>query len=446
MYTFQDFEKVMNNETDKQAFIQSAISSHKSSDFYKNAWNAREYFEKRNVTIFKYQKWLYKATGEKVEDTISPNHKCSCGYFPWFVIQQNEYLLSNGVNFSEDSTKERLGGAAFDNALKFGGEAALWGGVSFGFFNLDKVQFFNILEFVPLYDEETGALMAGIYFWQIDDTKPMRATLYEIDGYTDYMFNTSDDGKKGVIILADKRPYMLDIAQSEIGGIEILDGKNYPSFPIVPFWGNPEHQSEFIGMQALIDSYDLIFSGYANNIDETSEIFWILSNVDGMDEIDAVNFKELVKRTKVATDNAQPHTIDVPSAARESILEQLRTNMYVKFGAFDTKEIYSGGVTATAIETAYDNLDKKADRYETCVTDFINGLLALIGVEDSPTYQRSTQKNKTEEIENILKCSQYLSQSYITKKILTIMGDIDQYDAVMEELNSAEMMRFQNEQ
>lgn len=444
MYTYQDFEKVINSEFAKQQFILSAIATHKSSDIYKTAWTAKEYFEKRNVTINKYEKWLYKATGEKVKDTISPNHKLSCGYFFWFVIQQNEYLLSNGVNFAKPNTKDLLGGRQFDNDLKLkGGEAALWGGVSFGFFNRDKIHYFNILEFVPLYDEETDALKAGIYFWQIDSTKPLRVTLYEIDGYTDYIFNTDD--KEGVRILTPKRPYNLNVSVSEVGGMEILSGQNYPSFPIVPFWGNPEHQSEFIGMRTLIDAYDLILSGYANTVDEVSEIFWTLSNADGTDEVGAVEFKDMVKRLKVATDGATPHSIDIPVSSRESILEQLRTNMYTKFGAFDTKEIYSGNVTATAIETAYDNLDKKADRYETCVSDFINSILNLANIDDAPIYQRSIQRNKTEELDNILKAAQYLPESYITKKILTIFGDIDQYDIIMQEMTETEAARYEDD-
>lgn len=444
MYTFQDFEKIKDNETEKQAFIKSAIAAHKNSDIYKTAYDAREYFQKRNVTINKYKKWLYKMTGEKVEDKISPNHKLSCGFFFWFVVQQNEYLLSNGVNFSNPNTKAQLGGSQFDNDLKLkGGEAALWGGVSFGFFNKDKIHYFNILEFVPLYDEETGALKAGIYFWQIDETKPLRVTVYEIDGYTDYIFNTDD--KEGVKILTPKRAYNLNVTISEIGGTEILSGQNYPAFPIVPFWGNPEHQSEFIGMRALIDAYDLILSGYANTVDEVSEVFWTLSNADGVDEVDAVQFKDMIKRLKVATDGATPQSIDIPVASRESILEQLRTNMYVKFGAFDTKEIYSGNVTATAIETAYDNLDKKADRYETCVSDFIKGILALIQINDNPTFTRSKTSNKSEEIDTILKAAQYLPDSYVTKKILTVLGDIDSYDEVMAEMTETEAARYENE-
>lgn len=446
LYTYQDFETIKDNEKDKQAFIKSAIAAHKSSDMYKTAWTAREYFEKRNVTINKYEKWLYKATGEKVKDTISPNHKLSCGYFFWFVVQQNEYLLSNGVNFAEPNTKDLLGGAQFDNDLKLkGGEAALWGGVSFGFFNRDKIHYFNILEFVPLYDEETGALKAGIYFWQIDSTKPLRVTLYEIDGYTDYIFNTDD--KEGVRILTPKRAYNLNVSVSEVGGTEILSGQNYPSFPIVPFWGNPEHQSEFVGMRALIDAYDLILSGYANTVDEVSEIFWTLSNADGMDEVDAVQFKDMVKRIKVATDAATPHSIDIPVSSRENLLENLRQNMYVKFGAFDTKEIYSGNITATAIETAYSNLDKKAGRYETCVNDFIKGILFLAQIDDNPTFTISKTTNKSEEIDIVLKAaqSQYLSDSYVTKKLLTILGDIDQYDAVMQEMTETEATRYENE-
>lgn len=42
-------------------------------------------------------------------------------------------------------------------------------------------------EFVPLHDEEDDALKAGIRFCQIAPDKPLRMTLYELDGYTEYI-------------------------------------------------------------------------------------------------------------------------------------------------------------------------------------------------------------------------------------------------------------------
>ena len=44
----------------------------------------------------------------------------------------------------------------------------------------------------PLYDEENGALRAGIRYWQVDETKPLRLTLYEEDGFTEYIKRKDD--------------------------------------------------------------------------------------------------------------------------------------------------------------------------------------------------------------------------------------------------------------
>ena len=73
-------------------------------------------------------------------------------------------------------------------------------------------------------------------------------------------------------MLKEKRNYILHIATSEIDGTEIYDGENYPTFPIIPLWCNQNHQSELIGIREAIDSYDLIKSGFANDLDQASMI------------------------------------------------------------------------------------------------------------------------------------------------------------------------------
>lgn len=61
-------------------------------------------------------------------------------------------------------------------------------------------------EFVPLHDEEDGALKAGIRFCQIAPDKPLRMTLYELDGYTEYIRRKSKD-----IEVKPKRMYKLAV-------------------------------------------------------------------------------------------------------------------------------------------------------------------------------------------------------------------------------------------
>ncbi|MBQ4505265.1 MAG: phage portal protein [Firmicutes bacterium] len=123
----------------------------------------------------KYQKLLYKITGEAVPDIYSANHKIVSNFFNFFITQENQYLLGNGATM-EEKNKKKLG-ADFDIRLQEAGENALIHGVTFCFWDLNRLRVFEVLEFVPIYDEETGALRAGIRFWKIDENKPLRATL-----------------------------------------------------------------------------------------------------------------------------------------------------------------------------------------------------------------------------------------------------------------------------
>jgi hypothetical protein len=81
---------------------------------------------------------------------------------------------------------------------------------------------------------------------------------------------------------------------------------------------------------------------------------------------------------------------------------------------------------------------------ETCVTTFVKELLKLLGVDDDPSYQRDTIVNKQEEIQNVLNAAQHLSEEYVTKKLLTIMGDVDQVDEVIKNMDSENASRMLN--
>ena len=187
MYTYQDLLNVGIDDRKRMDFVLSLIGSHKNSEMYEEAVTAQAYDKRRNVTIMQYQKLLYTISGQSVPDNYSANYKLCSNFFNRFVIQQNQFLLGNGVSLSEEKDKEKLG-EDFDTRLQELGRYAIVDGVSFGFWNYDHLETFRLTEFVPLYDEETGALSAGIRFWQIDKIKPLRATLYEIDGYTEFIW------------------------------------------------------------------------------------------------------------------------------------------------------------------------------------------------------------------------------------------------------------------
>lgn len=418
MKTYQDFlEDAEKSDRDRMEFVLAAINDHKNSDLYQQAKIAREYDEHRNVTIITVQKLLYTLSGKAIPDNYSANYKLRSAFFPIFMRQETQYLLSNGVILKNAENKKRLG-KKFDNQIQDLARSALVGGVAYGFWNLDHLEVFTALEFVPLLDEENGSLRAGIRFWQVAANKPLRATLYEPDGFTQFIRRSG----KEMEILAPKRGYISVEASSEVDGTEILEYQNYPGFPIIPMYGNRARQSELVGQREAIDCYDLIKSGFADTVDDASIIYWTISNAGGMDEIDMARFKETMRRIGVGLVDddgakAEAHTLTIPVEAREALLSRLSDDLYRDFQMLDTTKIQGGQKTATEITAAYQQMDNKVDEFEYCVGDFLYQLFALIGIDDDPTFTRSKIVNQLEQTQMVLLAASYLDDETILSKL-----------------------------
>lgn len=444
MTTYQDLQSIIVKDNIRETvnFVLSAINDHKQSEEYKIALEAEEYNAQRNPTIRKYQKLLYTITGSAIPDNFSANYKITSNFFHFFIVQEVQYLLGNGVSWDRDDTGSKLG-ADFDTRLQELAKNSLCGGSSFGFWNLDHLEVFKITEFVPLYDEEDGALKAGIRFWQIANNKPLRATLYEPDGYSDFIWRIGNEAEQ----IGTKMPYIVRYKVSQADGVRIYDGQNYPSFPIIPLYGNPEHQSELVGLKESVDCFDLIKSSYANNVDESSLIFWTIENAGGMDDYDLQKFRERIKTLHAAAlteDGAHPeaHSIETPYESHEALLNRIKSDLFRDAMALDPTEISGGAVTATQIKAAYEPLDSKCNEFEYCIQDFLKSLMSLVGIEgENPTFTRSRLVNVSEEVETILQSAEYLPQEYVTKKLLDLLGDGDMADDIIKKMNADELDR-----
>lgn len=418
MKTYQDFLEVAEkSDRERMEFVLSAINNHKDSDLYKQAVIAKEYDAHRNVTIANFQKLLYTLNGKVIPDNYSPNYKLRSNFFANFITQETQYLLGNGVTLKKEENKAKLG-AGFDTRLQDAAHDALVGGVSYGFWNLDHLEVFDVTEFVPLLDEENGALRSGIRFWQVCTSKPLRATLFEPDGFTQYIRRSGEE----MMILEPKRGYVAVEATSEIDGTELLAYQNYPGFPIIPMYGNRAKQSELVGQREAIDCYDLIKSGFANTVDDASVIYWTISNAGGMDEIDMARFKESMRRIGVGLVDddgakAEAHTITIPVEAREALLSRISDDLYRDFQMLDVTKLQGGQKTATEINAAYQSMDNKVDQFEYCVIDFLRALFKIVGIEDEPSFTRSKVTNQLEQTQMVLLAANYLDDETILNKL-----------------------------
>lgn len=443
MITYEDLVKVGENEGDRMTFIQTAISKHKASAAYRYAQDAQLYYNGENPTISRYEKLIYDSAGRAHVDMWTANHKIASGFFPFVIDQEVSYLLGNGIRFSNNATKDKLGDD-FDEQVQDALEAARICGASYGFWNLDHLVVFNLLEFVPLYGEENGALMAGIRFWQLDPEKPLRATLYEPDGYTEYIRRRGED----MVVLQEKKRYIQRVTSSEADGTINSEGLNYDGFPIVPMYANKQHKSALVGKRNTVDALDLASSNMVNNVDEGNLIYWVLTNAGGMDDMDDAQFIARLKTLHVAHAGddagakAEAHTVEAPFEGTKTTIDMLINRLYDDFQAFNAAAVSASNQSATAIKASYVPLDLKADCIERQVTRFIRGILKLAGIDDDPGYTRNQIINKTEETQRIIMQAQFFDDEYIRKSLLTVNGDIDQYEEISQRMDAEDADRF----
>ena len=382
-------------------------------------------------------------------DRWSANHKILTNFVYFAITQENQYLLGNGASFGNAETKSKLSGTDgrkydFDSKLKEAGRMALIGGAAFVLYNKDHLEPFAITEFAPLYDEESGALMAGIRFWQSPDGATTRMTLFEIDGYTDFVKTNNANMK----VLAEKRPYKItaigdkkDIAD----GTVIYKGENYPTFPIIPLYGNDKHTSELVGRRGTLDAFDLLNSNLVNNVDEANLIYWTISNSGGMDDVDDAKFIERLKTIHVAhTDSdsqISAEKVEAPVNASAQAIDTIRARLYEDFMCLNVADVSAGNKTATEIIAAYQPLDSKTDEYEYCILDFLYKLLELAGIKDTVSFTRSKIVNKSDEMQTILSAAEYLDTDTVTELICGVLGIADKTDNIIKQRRAEEISR-----
>lgn len=449
MKTFQDLEK-HNDDISKALFCKDAVEEFKRSQAYLEALEGEAYYHKHNTTIEKYQKFITTLSGAKIADDVSANHKLKTLFFRRLVLQQVQYVLGNGVVLQGDGNKEKLG-KDFDFQLMNGAKKAMASGISFGFWNLDHLEIFSYCDskrnagFCPLKDDKTAVLRAGIRFWYkyIDDKEIIRFTLYEEDGYTEYSISNND-----VTIVQPKKSYITVTKKLGNGEIEEVSGENYTTLPIVPLYANDSYESELIGIRECIDCYDLIKSGLANNIDDASEIYWILKNAGGMDDIDMAQFLQRLKNVHVAQgDDAvdvQAETMNIPTEARQTMLEILRKDIYEDFQALDVNTLSASAKTTQEIQASYQAQDNKCADFEYYVIDFVQKILELAGIDDNPTFVWNRVVNQAEQTQMVLSAQNFLPEDVIIKHLPFLTPE--EADEIIEQKEAEELEQFDEEE
>ena len=452
MYTDITYQDWLDTPEDvKLDKLLDIVNGYKSSVDFKQGLVANQYFRAENPAVA--NKYLLRPTVVEVKDDSGKvkkqnrqqkieGNRVFSSFFSRFVIQQNQFLLANGVTLDKEDTKKRLG-VGFDKALERLGEKALVHGVAWGFWNLDHLEVIEAVKdkgsgAVALVDERTSEPMMLVQFWQINRKRPLYVRVYAMDGIAEY--RTNDAGKLEEIAKS-RRAYIVH-TQTDSLGIVTESGENYSSLPVIPLWASEEKRSELTpAIKSKIDLYDRILSDFGDNLDRACDVYWVLNNFGGTmsdiaETLAAIESLKAVANISDGTGNAstaEPHTIEVPYAARQAALDILQKQLYSDFMALSMDELTGGSLTNVAIETAMTNLNLKADRYEWQCFSFVQKVLRLLGVEtEEIRFKRQTLVNRSETVNDISLMRDYIDQETALK--LNPYIDQEEIPEIMERL------------
>lgn len=448
-YTYQDW--LAASDTDRIAMLEKIVRDYKASDDFQSGLTANEYFrtdntEVRNKMLMQPRAVEYKdkngRTRKKSQPVKIAGNRVRSGFFPRFVIQQNQFLLSNGVTLDNADLKKRLG-LGFDKELERCGEKALLHGVCWGFWNYDHLEIIEAVKdglsgAVALLDEETSEPMVLVQFWQINNNRPLYLRVFSPDGVVKYRM-----GKEELEEIPDtRRPYVVRTQSDAYGPVEIT-GENYGGrLPVVPLWASEERRSELTpAIKSKIDLYDRILSDFGDNLDRACDVYWVLNNFGGTmsDIAETLAAIEQIKAVANISDGtgsastAEPHTMEVPHAARQAALDILQKQLYSDYMALSMDELTGGSLTNVAIETAMMNLNLKADRYEWQCFNFVQKVLRLLGIEtEKIRFKRQALVNRSETVADISLMRDYIDDETALK--LNPYIDQEETDEILDRL------------
>lgn len=439
-HTYQDW--LATSEAARPALLVEIVRRYKASASFRHAREATAYFRADGTAVD--SKVLMQPHEIRVKDAETGRAKSALrmdkivgnrahsNFLRRFVVQENQYLLGNGVTLSDEATKARLG-LGFDKLLAQAGEAALLHGVCWGYWNADHLELLKAYDgdlsgFVALVDERTSAPMIGVHFWQLSPDRSLFIRLFEPDGVTEY-----EQRKDGLQVVRDKRPYKLRVARYTSGD-EVIGGENYGgALPIVPLYADDEQRGVLTpAIKSKIDMYDRILSDFGDNLDRANDVYWVLNNFGGTTD-DICEMLAEIQRIKAVVNisdgtgnasTAEPRTIEVPYAARQTALQLLDKALYSDAMALNMDELTGGSLTNVAIETATTNLNLKCDRYEWQCFAFVQGVLKLIGVDtEEIAFKRQTIANKSEIVQDLAMMREYVDDETLLTKNPYVMQE-----------------------
>ncbi|BDU92683.1 phage portal protein [Clostridium perfringens] len=250
--------------------------------------------------------------------------------------------------------------------------------------------------------EASNAGIGWLYYWINDRDKTFNYTLVPTEQIIPVFkknfkrelkelyryYNDIDESNKNIAIFehwtdTEVTIYVLEGSITSVG--KIIESKNIKhklkTIPFISFLNNKNGKSDLIKYKDLIDLYDRVMSGFANDLEDIQQIIYILENYGGADLKEFTNKLKKYKAVKVNQTGSQAKgdlrtlQIDIPVEARKVILDILKKQIYESGQGLQQDSESFGNASGVALKFFYRKLELKAGFTET---EFKKGFGVLI--------------------------------------------------------------------
>lgn len=469
-YTVTDLvnQKIMSDKaTIDTAQISHLIESDIGSAYKIKMKEGASYYKCRHDILDRVRK--YYVEGEAITDTIKANNKIQHPFHKILVNQKTAYICSNPINVNVrqikpvdekkptreeqkilNETKEfeefltLFLGVKFDKVINDLIKGSSNKGVEWLHFFINKRGELNYIvvpaeQIIAVYDTQyEKELLYIIRFYLVDliDEKGKTTQRYKVEWWTKDNVEYWEQNIEGNFML-DSNYAVNPAAHWTSFNTNKPSQKNNHSWdkvPFIPLYNNSDQTTDLEPIKELIDSYDLVKSGWCNDLEEFDNLVYIIKGYQGLSEQSKQELSELTMLVKnIRESNVITTEIDgavstlkaeIPVEAKEKFLQITRREIfYFGEGVDLDSDKFANAPSGVALQFLYTALDLKADRtileLQIMLKEFMWFIVQYINMTKNKKFDYNQilfTFNKSQ-IFNELEIVQLLNQSKISRKL-----------------------------
>ncbi|WP_343101381.1 phage portal protein [Romboutsia sp. MSSM.1001216sp_RTP31141st1_G3_RTP31141_220114] len=171
--------------------------------------------------------------------------------------------------------------------------------------------------------------------------------------------------------------------------------------PFIEFANNSLKRSDLSKYKALIDLYDKVISGFANDLEDIQQIIYILENYGGEDLGEFLGDLKRYKAIKTESDGSgggvKTLQIEIPVEARKVILEILKKQIYESGQGLQQDVESVGNASGVALKFFYRKLELKSGLLETefnsSYNKLIRAILKFLSIDENKKINQTWTRN-----------------------------------------------------